>query len=260
MDVAGWIAIALGLLNLLVLVWLALRPAGTDGRSEVLAAVQASGERVERELRREVGESARGARQELTHNLASFQEALVKQGAEATRTQNAQIDAFGQQLALLQKTLSDTLTLQLTGLSESNARRLAEVRATLETQLAQMQQTNAAKLDEMRRTVDESCRPRWKPVWARASSRWPTGWSRCTRAWARCRAWRRVWVTSSTCSPTSRRVACLARRSWLRCWSRCSRPTSTPCRWSRARAAATRWISPSLAGPRHRWHATVAAH
>ena len=130
MDVAGWIAIALGLLNLLVLVWLALRPAGTDGRSEVLAAVQASGERVERELRREVGESARGARQELTRNLPSFQEALVKQGAEATRTQNAQIDAFGQQLALLQKTLSDTLTLQLTGLSESNARRLAEVRAT----------------------------------------------------------------------------------------------------------------------------------
>ncbi len=155
MDVAGWIAIALGLLNLLVLVWLVLRQAGTDGRSELLAAVQASGERVERELRREVGESARSARQELTHNLASFQDTLVKQGAESTRTQNAQIDAFGQQLALLQKTLSDTLTLQLTGLSESNARRLAEVRATLETQLAQMQQTNAAKLDEMRRTVDE---------------------------------------------------------------------------------------------------------
>jgi DNA recombination protein RmuC len=43
----------------------------------------------------------------------------------------------------------------LQGLSESNARRLGEVRATLETQLVQMQQTNAAKLDEMRKTVDE---------------------------------------------------------------------------------------------------------
>src|SRR5205085_5216126 len=43
----------------------------------------------------------------------------------------------------------------LTSLGESNARRLAEVRATLDAQLAQLQQTNAAKLDEMRRTVDE---------------------------------------------------------------------------------------------------------
>ena len=77
------------------------------------------------------------------------------QSAEAIRTQNSQIDAFGQQLALLQKTLSDTLTTQLQSLSESNARRIQEVRATLETQLAQLQQTNAAKLDEMRKTVDE---------------------------------------------------------------------------------------------------------
>jgi DNA recombination protein RmuC len=80
---------------------------------------------------------------------------LVQQGAEATRTQNTQIDAFGQQLALLQKTLSDTLTHQLSSLSESNARRMNEVRETLEKQLAQLQTTNAAKLDEMRATVDE---------------------------------------------------------------------------------------------------------
>ena len=94
-------------------------------------------------------------RGELTHTLSTFQEALVRQGAEATRTQNAQIDTFGQQLAMLQKTLADTLTLQLQSLSESNARRMSEVRATLETQLMQLQQANTAKLDEMRRTVDE---------------------------------------------------------------------------------------------------------
>jgi DNA recombination protein RmuC len=79
----------------------------------------------------------------------------MQQGQEATRTQNAQIDAFSQQLTLLQKSLADTLNTQLQGLSEANARRLAEVRATLETQLTGMQQTNAAKLDEMRKTVDE---------------------------------------------------------------------------------------------------------
>ncbi len=150
-----WLLIALAALNLLLLVVLLLRKPANTGNEAARAELLAANERMERELRREISESSRGARQELTHNLATFQEALVKQGAEATRTQNAQIDAFGQQLALLQKTLSDTLTLQLQGLSESNARRLGEVRATLETQLVQMQQTNAAKLDEMRKTVDE---------------------------------------------------------------------------------------------------------
>jgi DNA recombination protein RmuC len=124
-------------------------------RQELLALVKTSSERLERELRREVTESARGGRQELAQNLATFQQSLVQQGAEATRTQNTQIDAFGQQLALLQKTLSDTLTHQLSSLSESNARRMNEVRETLEKQLAQLQTTNAAKLDEMRATVDE---------------------------------------------------------------------------------------------------------
>ncbi len=79
----------------------------------------------------------------------------MRQGAEATRTQNAQIDAFGQQLALLQKGLGDTLHGQLQSLSDANARRMVEMRSTLEAQLAMLQQTNTAKLDEMRKTVDE---------------------------------------------------------------------------------------------------------
>ncbi|MDP1688494.1 DNA recombination protein RmuC [Hydrogenophaga sp.] len=112
-------------------------------------------ERVESELRREMAEGSRTARQELQQTLATFQEAITGQGAEATRTQNAQIDAFAQQLVQLRGTLGDTLTRQLQDLSEANSRRLAEVRATLETQLMQLQQGNAAKLDEMRATVDE---------------------------------------------------------------------------------------------------------
>jgi DNA recombination protein RmuC len=148
-----WIAIALGLAAVVMLAALLMRkPPAQDGtRAELMAA----NERLERELRREISESLRGVRTELTHTLATFQEALVRQGAEATRTQNTQIDAFSQQLTLLQKSLGDTLTTQLQALSESNARRIAEVRATLEGQLALMQQTNAAKLDEMRKTVDE---------------------------------------------------------------------------------------------------------
>lgn len=161
-DVVLWTLLALGLLNGVLLVRLALRrgdaaaaQVAEQARAEMLAALQASSERLARELRHEISESARNGRLELTQNLATFQQTLVQQGAEATRTQNTQIDAFGQQLALLQKTLSDTLNLQLSGLSESNARRMAEVRQTLEAQLAQLQQTNITKLDEMRATVDE---------------------------------------------------------------------------------------------------------
>jgi len=149
---AGVAFAALAGLGTLVLgIVLLVRKPQDNGRAELIAA----SERLERELRREISESGRGVRQETTHTLATFQDALVKQAAEATRTQNTQIDAFGQQLALLQKSLADTLTSQLQGLSESNARRIAEVRATLEAQLAILQQTNTAKLDEMRRTVDE---------------------------------------------------------------------------------------------------------
>ena len=155
-----WLVAGLGIASVAVLVTLALvivlalrkpSPQQDSGRAELLAA----NERIERELRREISESSRGVRQEMTHTLATFQDAVVKQAAEATRTQNTQIDAFSQQLTLLQKTLADTLTTQLQGLSEQNARRLAEVRGTLEAQLTILQQTNAAKLDEMRRTVDE---------------------------------------------------------------------------------------------------------
>jgi DNA recombination protein RmuC len=160
-----WPLLGMALLNLLALVWLARSQRGNGDDLEqqlqrkelqdLRVQLQAATERLERELRTEITESARGGRQELSQNLATFQQTLVQQGAEATRTQNTQIDAFGQQLTLMQKSLSDTLTTQLSQVSESNARRMAEIRQTLEAQLAQLQTTNTAKLDEMRATVDE---------------------------------------------------------------------------------------------------------
>ena len=126
----------LGVLNLLLLALLLLRkPAAPDHTAM---------DRLAQELRREIADSARTDRQELATSFATFQRSLVQQSAEATRTQNTQIDAFAQQLALLQKTLSDTLSTQLQALGESNARRIGEVRATLESQ---------------------------KPAWAKASSK-----------------------------------------------------------------------------------------
>jgi len=141
----------------MVLIWRQLKLHASDKQElvQLAATLNAANERLERELRNAISESARGGRQELIQTLGTFQQSLVQQSAEATRTQNSQMDAFAQQLSLLQKTLSDTLTLQVQQLSEANARRLTEMRGTLETQLAQLQQSNTAKLDEMRQTVDE---------------------------------------------------------------------------------------------------------
>lgn len=153
-----WALLGLGVLNLALLLVVLLRRSDVSAL-RALEQLRIEGpalqERMARELRQEMNETARTTRLELMQSLATFQQSLVQQAAESTRTQNAQIDAFGQQLALLQKTLADTLATQLAALSEANARRLAEVRATLEAQLAQLQQTNAAKLEEMRATVDE---------------------------------------------------------------------------------------------------------
>ena len=169
-DSGLWIAAAIALLmvNLGLLLWLLLRPPPDDAEARQTLLMNITGinrsmadghEKIERELRREIEGNARASRQELTSTFATFQHGLVQQGAEAVRTQNSQIDAFGQQvtqqLTLLQKTLTDTLHMQLQSVGESNARRMGEVRDTLEKQLAQLQLSNAAKLDEMRQTVDE---------------------------------------------------------------------------------------------------------
>jgi DNA recombination protein RmuC len=177
-----WALLALGGLNLLLLLFLLRRSASQQEQVQQTAtllaeqsAVQTSqrlaeqtawfqqqfghlqtqSERLERELRTEISQSSVQGRQEAMHNLTLFQQSLLQQSAEATRTQNQQIDALAQQLALLQKSLTDSLAQQVNALSEANARRLIEMRGTLETQLAQLQQSNAAKLDEMRQTVDE---------------------------------------------------------------------------------------------------------
>jgi DNA recombination protein RmuC len=115
-----WIAIGVGVANALLLLVLLRRPVGSH-ESAALALQQSLQslhdklERIERELRTEITESSRGGRQELTQNLALFQQSQV------------------QQLTLMQKSIGDTLNQQL----------------------QQLQKSNADKLDEMRRTVDE---------------------------------------------------------------------------------------------------------
>ena len=150
-------------LNFLLVLVLVFKSRTAPNRSEdqaarqeqMFEALQSQTERLERELRTEISQSGVLGRQESMQTLTLFQQSLLQQSAEATRTQNQQMDALAQQLALLQKSLTDSLAQQVNALSESNARRLTEMRGTMETQLAQLQQSNSAKLDEMRQTVDE---------------------------------------------------------------------------------------------------------
>ncbi|HEY0201480.1 MAG TPA: DNA recombination protein RmuC, partial [Burkholderiaceae bacterium] len=85
-----WILLALCALNLLLLALLLLRRPPLANHAELLTQMAAINERVERELRREIGDSARGGRQELGQAFAAFQQTVVQQSAEATRTQNTQ--------------------------------------------------------------------------------------------------------------------------------------------------------------------------
>ena len=150
-----YLLVILLVVNLLLVLWLLFRKSPDNTKAELQELIHAGNDKIEREVRREIVDNGRTNRQELSTTFATFQQTLTQQSAEGIRTQNTQIDAFGQQLALLQKTLSDTLVMQLQSVSESNARRMGEVRETLEKQLAQLQATNSAKLDEMRKTVDE---------------------------------------------------------------------------------------------------------
>ncbi|MEY4317927.1 MAG: hypothetical protein RI902_1735, partial [Pseudomonadota bacterium] len=113
-----WLIIGGVAFNALVLIALFIRTSQRSQDAALLQALQQVNdqlERTERELRFEITESSRGGRQELTQNLATFQQTQV------------------QQLALMQKSISDTLNQQL----------------------QQLQKSNSDKLDEMRRTVDE---------------------------------------------------------------------------------------------------------
>ena len=114
-----WIAVGVGAFNALLLLLLLRRPSGNNDAAfalqQSLQSMHEKLERIERELRTEITESSRGGRQELTQNLAVFQQSQV------------------QQLTLMQKSIGDTLNQQL----------------------QQLQKSNADKLDEMRRTVDE---------------------------------------------------------------------------------------------------------
>ena len=183
-----WALLLLAAAQLVLLLWLALRraPVDAEGRArlqQLSDALQQQSqqsaqrlERMESELRREVGENARAGRQELQQTLTVFQDTLSRQLAEATRTQNTQLDAFAQQLLQLRGTLGDTLTQQLQAISlgmsqqaaeatrtqnaqiDAFAQQLLQLRGTLGDTLTQqlkaLMESNERRLAEMRATLE----------------------------------------------------------------------------------------------------------
>jgi DNA recombination protein RmuC len=145
--------LALVLVIALLLLFLLLRrtPDASAAHAQLL-------DRLERELRDELGRQGQGTRSD----LGNFQQMLLTQSGDVARTQNEQIDSFRGQLAATQqqqesalRRFSDTLAEQLRLLSEANERRQGEMRLVMETRLTALQEGNEKKLDQMRATVDE---------------------------------------------------------------------------------------------------------
>ncbi|AKU24229.1 DNA recombination protein RmuC [Massilia sp. MB5] len=86
-------------------------------------------DRVEREVRLQLQATAQAQRQEMSGTLTQAHAATVQQ--------------------------LDGMRRQIEALTESNARRLLEVRLTLENKMRELQTDNGTRLEEMRKTVDE---------------------------------------------------------------------------------------------------------
>ncbi len=159
MENLPWITLALSVFTLLLVLWLVLRNSdNASARADheaLIDAVRSGSERLERELRDELGRSAQGTRVELGTALGTFQQTLLNQQGDVARTQTTQAQASRESLDAALKRFSDTLGAQLRDMAEANERRLGEVKTSVEQRLTVLQQGNEAKLEQMRATVDE---------------------------------------------------------------------------------------------------------
>jgi len=91
-------------------------------------------------IRRESSTGAKQLRQEVISTLKDITNTTTKTMSE---------------LAKVQKTQLETMSSAIGKLSESNDKKLEDVRVTVESKLESMQKDNAKQLDQMRQTVDE---------------------------------------------------------------------------------------------------------
>jgi len=159
----------LGLLALVLFLLVLIRArlnAPADASPALTQALQQSSERLERELRDELGRSASSTRQEMVQGLAQFQQvlsqglqgtnqSLAAQALAAREAQDGAAQRSAHALTEAMQRLSDAMREQLKAMSASNEQRLTQVQAAVEQRLVAIQQDNEKKLEQMRATVDE---------------------------------------------------------------------------------------------------------
>ncbi|HQY08255.1 MAG: DNA recombination protein RmuC [Leptothrix sp. (in: Bacteria)] len=158
LDLAFGLLGALALLQLILLglLWLRSRSGSDAARLQELQelleawedrwqdAQDGRLERLSRDLRGELGESARGTRLELGSRLADFQRTLLTQAGDVARTQNEQW-----------RTLAESNDRRMGELRAAVEQRLAAVQGSVEERLHSLQADNEKRLEQMRATVDE---------------------------------------------------------------------------------------------------------
>ncbi len=111
-----------------------------DAFSDQLATfAKASGERLDA-VRAESATGSKQLREEVIASLRGIMEAITRTMAE---------------IANLQKSQLEKMSVEIGKLSESNEKKLEAVRVTVEEKLQSMQSDNAKQLEQMRQTVDE---------------------------------------------------------------------------------------------------------
>jgi DNA recombination protein RmuC len=158
LDLAFGLLGALALLQLILLglLWLRSRSGSDAARLQELQelleawedrwqdAQDGRLERLSRDLRGELGESARGTRLELGSRLADLQSTLLAQSGDLARTQNEQW-----------RTLAESNDRRMGELRAAVEQRLAAVQGSVEERLHSLQADNEKRLEQMRATVDE---------------------------------------------------------------------------------------------------------
>ncbi|MET0264044.1 MAG: DNA recombination protein RmuC [Duganella sp.] len=131
---------------LLLLLLLRSRASAPSALADVaaMAGLAERIERVEREVRLQLQTTAQATHAATVQQFDGLRRQLETQGLVARDEQSRNLKHF-----------ADSMNQTLARLTESNAARMAEVRATLEAKIRDLQADNGARLEEMRKTVDE---------------------------------------------------------------------------------------------------------
>jgi len=161
-----------------------------DALDPYFRAMESGLERVERELREEMGRgrleaaaAARGDREEQAQSLDRLAKTLSGQLGQLGTLQGQQLESFSQQLSRL---------------TQSNEQRFEQLRLSVEASMP-FRTTTPTNSKRCARPSTRSCTPRWNNASAIRSNWSANAWNWCTRGWARCRRWRPGSAISRRC-------------------------------------------------------------